>query len=214
MKYFLLLLLLPFFLHAQSEFIDSSSFAVKVGFDYSGNDNFTGRGADLSASIFGIFDLGLQYAYSETSLSPFKSSGNLYYIAFNSKRANSRNCIKILLGYVDETVTNEFYPDFRVTGPVAGLDLFLKVAENENVTFMPGLGVLYGFLSVDTKGIYNTSGFDDTRNIFLDLNFKVNLSNQYHFIITPSVSKDLVNSDNPLMLGIEVGFLINSIKGI
>lgn len=209
MKYFLLFLLFPFFLYAQSEFIDSSDFAVKVGFNYSGSDIFTGRGVDISGSILGIFDLGLQYANSETSNSPFKSSGNLYYIAFNTKRGSSRNCIKILLGYVDETVTNEFYPDFRVTGPVAGLDLFLKVSENETVTFMPDLGVMYGFLSVDTKGIYNISGLDDARSIFLDLNFKINLSNQYHMLFTPSVSKDLVNSDNPLMFGVEVGFLLN-----
>jgi hypothetical protein len=28
-------------------------------------------------------------------------------------------------------------------------------------------------------------------------------------LFTPSVSKDLVNSDNPLMFGVEVGFLLN-----
>jgi hypothetical protein len=213
MKSILIILLLPVFLHAQSEFMDSSKVGLKVSLAYSGNNNSSTFGGDAAASFLGIFDLGLQFANGDIANTQFKSIGNLFYFAINAKRGNNKNCIKILLGYMNETITSSYYRDIRVSGPVAGLDLFIKVSENEKVTVAPSIGILYGFLSVDSQGYYNVSGFDDARSVSLDLNLKFSLSNQFHLLFIPSISKDLVNSDNPVSFGLEIGLLLNSLSG-
>lgn len=213
MKQLLIFLLFPFSLLAQSEFMDSSGFGLGASYGYSGSEKFDGNEGSIGLSILGMFDLGFQWGKTRASESRLSASGNSFYLAYNAKIKNSKNCFKILIGYIDETITPEQYNDFRASGLVLGFDFLIKIRQTENFTLIPELGLSYGLLSIENNNpySYNTdSDFNDTRNISLGLNFKIDLSEGVHLIFGPTISKDLLNSDNPLMLGIDTGLLLNT----
>jgi hypothetical protein len=212
-KYFFIIFLFPFLLHAQSEYMDSSYFGLGAGYSYSGSEKFDGNEGSLGLSILGMFDLGFQWGKSRISESAVSASANSFYLAYNAKIKNNKNCFKILIGYINETITPGQYNDIKASGLVLGFNFLIKISQTENFTLMPELGLSYGFLSVDNNNPYSyndNSEFDDTRNISLSLNYKADLSKTVHIIFDPTISKDLLNSDNPLMLGIGVGLLINT----
>jgi hypothetical protein len=203
----LIIFFFPVLLFAQSEFMDSSGIGFLAAINYSASNDLFGFGGEAGVSLLGIFDLGLQYTKAKTIGSSFNSSGNLVYFAINSKRMNEKDCVKLLFGYANESLTHDYYGKLDASGPVVGIDLFIKASENEIVTFMPELGIIYGFISIDNEG-FNGSGMDNTRNIALALNVKLKLNNNLHLLFSPTLSKD-INSRNAAMFGINAGVSVD-----
>lgn len=206
MKYFYILLLYPYLLYAQSEIISDSRFAVKADLVYSTNNNFTGTGGDMGLSFFNSADIGFEYL--KGSYNPeyhMESSATTLYAAYNFKIKN--NCIRLLAGYARNTV-NYYSSTLNISGTVLGLVIYTKIYENESLILIPGAGFSIGFLSVSNGSKYTDySKIENPKSAGLDFNVVSKINNKFYLVIEPSLSKDLVNSDNSLIIGISFGLL-------
>lgn len=211
MKYFYIFLLYPFFLFPQSEFIPNSHFGIKADIAYSSNNNFSGLGGDIGLSLFGFFDIGIDYMKtSYTPQSDVEAYGTIAYTAYNFRDKNT--CIKILVGYSSSLINSQQFliSNLNVTGPLLSLSVSPKIYENESFSLLPSLGFSITFLSVSNRS--NNSGYSvqtENKTIAFEFNVVSKVNKKLYFILAPSVSKDLANSDNPLIFGFNLGFLFN-----
>lgn len=215
MKYFLLFILFPFLNYPQSEYLDSSSvFGLSVGMNYSANNLSSVLGGTAAISLLGIIDVGIQTGSIEIENSRgAESSSNMFYLAFNSKR-NDKSCLKFALGYYSGSVSQLYGNNISITGLIVGLDFFLKVYEDKNVAIIPDLGLTYGFMSMKKPNTYylSKSTFDDSRSLSLGINFKTKISKAFSLVFGPSFAKDLLNSENSVMIGFGAGIIISAHK--
>jgi hypothetical protein len=203
---FLYIILIPFVLYAQSEIITDSRFAVKADLIYSTNNNFSGTGGNMGFSFFNSADIGFEYL--KGSYNPeynMESSATTFYAAYNFRIKN--NCIRLLAGYAQNTV--DYYSStLNISGTILSLVLYNKIYENESLILIPGAGFSIGFLSVSNGSKYNDySKMENPKSAGLDFNVVSKINNKFYLVIDPSLSKDLVNQDNSLIIGISLGLL-------
>lgn len=69
----------------------------------------------------------------------------------------------------------------------------------------------YGFLSTFKDGGYYDDGseFDNSRSISLVINWIVDLTENFHFVASPFVAKDLTLSENSIYYGVNGRLFIN-----
>ncbi len=210
MKYLYTLLLYPFFLFSQSEFIPDSHFGIKADITYSANNNFSGLGGNVGLSLFGSFDIGFEYI--KTSYEPqfdIEAYGTIAYTAYNFRNKNT--CIKILVGYSSSLINSkQLISNLNVTGPLLSISVSPKIYENESLALLPSLGFSIAFLSASNRS--DNSGYSvqtENKSIGFEFNVISKLNKKFYFILAPSVSKDLSTSDNPLIFGFNFGLLFN-----
>ncbi len=211
MKYLLIFVLLPFMLFAQSELVSNNLFAVEADAAFSHNNNFSGNGGDIGMSLNSVFDIGFEYVNGKYSFDDkMKSIGKTFFAAYNMK--NDKNCVKLIGGYTKTSI--EYSPlKFDFSGVLLGIKYSRKVYENESVIINPGLGISIGFMSLSGNNTF--TGYADVENprsLSLDLKIVPKLSNNVFLVIDPLLSKDLVNSNNSLIVGINLGLLFNVVK--
>jgi hypothetical protein len=204
MRFIYLLLLYPFLLFSQSEFVDKNYFGLNSGFSYSGNNIISGIGGNLGFSILGLVDLNTQYVASSIDRDfdheDFESI--LFYIGYNIKRQNNRSNLKLVLGYFSNSPSD-------VSGPMLGLIFSYRVVDKEKFKIIPSLGLTYGFLFAP-KQDFNFSDVIHVRSVGLDGSMLLGITNSLHFIVSPSISHDLENSNGSLVWGIYTGILFSS----
>ncbi len=214
MKFLAIFFFTSTLIFSQGEFIYNGNFGLGINYNYSGNEVFTGSGVSAGISIWGKLDLGIDYASGKTKI-PFysndlKSSSTLLHIGYNAK-LKSRGNLKIMLGYLKTTSDLIFASGIEAEGFALGLLFNYKILDAEKFIIMPGMGIIYGFVSAnsDTRGHPSTI---ESRNLGLEINLVAQLSNTVKIILTPSLTVDLIGEENTSTPGIKVGLLFNSIK--
>lgn len=211
MKYLIILLFNPIFLHAQSEFINDSPMGMQADFTYSKNNNFAGFGGDIGFSLFSSVDLGFEYIRgSYDAKYNMESSGRMIYGAYNFKSKN--NCFKLLVGYTQSSINNKsiYFSNLNVSGPLLAFIISHRIYENESIKLIPSIGLSLGFLSVSNGSIFTDySEVENPRNLGFEFNIVSKINKGFYFIIAPSISKDLMNSENSLILGLNLGLLFS-----
>ncbi len=206
MKYLCILIFYPFLLFAQSEIITDSRFAVQTDLVYSRNNNFSAQGWDMGFSLFNLADIGFEYASG--TYDPkynMESSATTLFAAYNIKSKN--NCFKLLAGYSQNTL-DYYNENLSVSGLVLGVMIYRKIYENKSIILNPGIGLSAGFLSVSNGSIYNDfSKIENPKNAGLEFEIVSKINTQFYLVLCPSLSKDLTNSDNSLIIGLNIGLL-------
>ena len=206
MKYWYILILYPFLVYSQSEIVTDSRFAARAELIYTVNNNFTGRGVDFGFSLFNFIDIGFEHlGGSYNSQYHTESSATTIYAAYNAKSKNY--CFRLLAGYSLNTV--KYYSEnLNLYGAVIGLIFYSKIYETESVSLIPGIGFSAGLLSVSQGSRYsNYSEIENPKSAGFEFNIVSKINNRFYFVIDPSLSKDLVNTDNSLILGINLGII-------
>ena len=193
MKYLYIFLVYPVCLFSQSEFVDSNYFGANVGVGYTANNNIDGIEGFLGFSISGLYDFGWEYLSSSIHNMPFENENSsiLIYAAYNIKRKNNRSNLKILAGYSNNSLSD-------IGGPVVGLNFSFRVYDGEKFILMPSLRLLYGIF-FSSEGGRKMSNYVNVRSLGVDFNIIPWLIESLHLIIPPSLSKDLLNSENSLI---------------
>jgi hypothetical protein len=211
MKYIIIFLFIPFILFAQSELVGNSSFAFEADYAITNNNNFSGKGADIGISLAGKVDFGIEYVNGSYNTDfDMESKGETFFAAYNLK--HNKSCIKLMAGYTQDQIKFGSH-EFDFSGVLLAIVYYGKIYESESLFINPGLGYSMGFLSMsggDTVSDYGD--IENPRSIHLDFNFIPKLNKNVFLIIAPSISKDLVNHDNSLMVGINIGLLFNASK--
>ena len=219
MKYFFIILFYPLFLFAQSEYLNKGQFGFIADAAYSQNDKFSGTGSDFGVSIAGRLDVGIQFSsgsydieYSDVDI---ESKGYLFYTSFNIKRSNSSSNIKLMFGYLSNSIESSSFTPLDISGLIVGLGFSFRVYDNKYIMVIPGLDITYGFLSV-THQRYNSyslsddSYLDDSRNLSFAFDIVPKLSENIFLVISPSLSKDLQNSNDSIIFGIRGGLVFST----
>lgn len=199
---------------SQGEHIYNGNFGFGVNYSYSGNEVFTGSGLSVGISIWGKLDLGFEYATGKTNIkyyeSDLQSVSTMFHIGYNAK-LKTRGNLKIVLGYLNATSDMIFASGIEAKGFALGLLFNYKILDTEKFIIMPGMGIIYGFVSAtsDTKGHQSTI---ESRNLGLEINLVLPIANSLKIILTPSLSVDLIGEEKTSTPGISVGLLFNSIK--
>lgn len=206
MKYLCILLFYPFLLFAQSEIITDSRFAIEADLLYSKNNNFKGMGGNLGFSLFNLADIGFEYASG--TYDPkyhMESSATAIFAAYNIK--SKTNCFKLLAGYSQNTV--DYYNEyFIVSGLVLGAMIYHEIYENESIILQPGIGLSAGFLSVSNGSRYNDySKIENPKNAGLEFKIVPKINTRLYLVLCPSISKDLTNQENYIIIGLNIGLL-------
>ena len=208
MKYYFIFLIYPFVLFAQSESVNNSRFAFEADYAYSYNNNLSAKGANIGVSIVSAVDLGIEYINGTSNNKiDIETKGETFYAAYNIK--NDKNCIKLISGYTQNSIKLD-YREFDFSGVIFGIIYYRKIYESESLLINPGLGFTLGFLSMSGGEISgNFSNSENPRSLSLEVNFVSSMGKIVSLVIAPSLSKDLVNSNNSLMAGINLGLLFN-----
>lgn len=202
MKYFLLILFCPFFLFAQSEFLEGQS-GIKADFMYSGQKDYKAAGGGFGFSIMSRVDLGYQSANSSyKELYSPEASSKLVYAAVNVKSKKSN--FKFLLGYSESKISDRYKGKISFRGPIISFNVCAKMTENELIALMPDFGFTLGILYPSVDGI---SDGQDVRTAHLGLNF-ISKGEVVRVVVTPSIAMDLVRRENSILYGISLGLLV------
>lgn len=149
MKYFYIFLIYPLLLSGQSEYLNSDYSGVTAGGAFSTSNIFNSTGGNIGLSILGMVDFGVEYISSSSKNSndyKLESSASLVYLGYNIKRKNDTSNLRLLIGLLNSS---------NISGLALGLAFSVRVYENENFILLPGVGFLYGFLSVPESTNYS-----------------------------------------------------------
>ena len=222
-KKILIFLFLPILIIAQSEFINDGHLGIGANYGYVANDILSGSGGSFGISALGKYDMGAEFIDGMIELDnsniKINSSSFLFYLAYNVKRNNNFSNLKIMAGFIKTSFGYYISNEEENSGFVLGLSFSLKALEEKNISIIPALGLIYGFIDTDLNqtyyignGYYYTrkdSFIENTRNLSLEVNFKVQAIENMNFIITPSISKDLISSDNSISYSILGGLMFD-----
>lgn len=197
--------------------MNNDEFGALFGMSYSGNENTIGNGMVFGFSIRGVFDFGVEYIKSSTDIefssSDLETASTLIYMGYNVKRKNNSNNLKLSAGYVTNSVNRKYYSPLEVTGVLLSVMFSLRIYDSEQLVVMPGIGLAYAILSVSENNYNNYSNsnsyVEDSRSLGIQLNFMLNISKNIHLIFAPSLSKDILNPDETLFIGIRGGLMLN-----
>ncbi|QQS34827.1 MAG: hypothetical protein IPM56_11205 [Ignavibacteriales bacterium] len=196
---------------SQGEHIYDNSFGFGANYLYSGVDNVTGSGVALGLSVLGKFDVSFSHVTSqyETGYSGenFKSSSNTVMAGYNAKFKEKGN-LKIMFGYMTISTSVPYSPDISADGIAFGIMFNYKVLDINKFVLMPGLGIVYGFLSSSYDNSSTSSTFD-LRTLGAEINFVFTPVREFKLVFAPSVSVDLNGKENTATTGFEAGVLIN-----
>ncbi|MBT8379002.1 MAG: hypothetical protein KJN64_07220 [Ignavibacteria bacterium] len=215
MKIIFLIILFPSFLFSQSEFIENDDFGISGGYTFSKNNISNSSTLDFVFTALGVVDIGFQIGSgkldNEYSSSSYNSSANLVYAAYNVKRRNNNLVLKILAGYYSGSVKSSQSTEFSSSGLLLGLGVYPRIIKVKQLSMRIALELSYGFLSTSSDGGYfrDDSQFDNSRTISLGINWLVDVTKNFHFVVSPFVSKDLMQSENSFYYGINGRLLLS-----
>ncbi|MBL1214658.1 MAG: hypothetical protein HND52_14985 [Ignavibacteriae bacterium] len=210
MRQLLVLFCIPIFLSAQSEFLNENQSGFNANFGYVANSILSGTGASFGASVLGVVDFSGEFinASLTDNNDEYSSSSYLFYIAYNIKRRNNFNNLKLLVGYISSRVK----ADKSNSGVAVGANFSIRAYENQNVALIPSFSFIYGFVSASKYNSYYRRKEDNylqnAGSIALDLNLKLKLTKNVSMIVTPAISKDLVSSEYSISYSISGGILV------
>ena len=214
MKFLIFFFILTSISFCQSELLDSTSaIGFGVGYTYANNDKSSTNGFDLVVSVLSTIDIGIQSSTGKTEVDYYdddlKTSSTSVYLAYNFKRKNNAINLKVLLGYYTADIVKS---SISSSGVIAGLGFYPRFLDDMNVVLRGALELQYGFLSTQDNNSYyryDNSEFDNSRSISAGLIINIIPSTNFHMVFEPFVSKDLLHSDNPVYVGINVRLLFS-----
>ena len=218
MKIILKIFFIPLLLFGQSEYVNQDHFGFLVSYGVITNDILSGSGVSLGFSTKGNIEFGVEFINSEIN-EEYTSAGskpfsNFVYLAYNIKRKQNFSNMKIILGYLtvgmDKGEGN--------SGIALGLSLALRAYESSAITLIPSLSMIYGFLENEETEIYlygsnyfskEKSYIQNTRSLSLGLGVQINIYKSLSFILDPSISRNLISSENSTSYSISGGILLD-----
>jgi len=215
MKKVILFFLISSSLFCQSEFIENDDFGISGGYTYSKNEVSNSSAFDFVLTAFGAFDIGLQTGSgkldNQYSSSRYSTSENLVYAAYSVKRRNNNLVLKILSGYYSASLKTDYTSNYNSTGLLLGAGVYPRIINTNQLSIRIAIELSYGILSTSEDGGYfsDDSEFDNSRSISLGINWIVDLTKNFHFVVSPFVAKDLTQSENSIYYGVNGRLLIN-----
>ncbi len=213
--FFFILQLLPVTIFCQGQFIENNDFGFGAGYSILSNENSSTTSFDFVMTTFGIVDIGFEIGSgeidNESSSDPYNLSANLIYVSYNFKRRNNDLVVKFLAGYYSGSVESNYSSDFKSSGLLLGLGAYPRLMHTQYVSLRIAIELSYGFLSTSSDASYynDDSQFDNSRVISFGLNLDLLPAKTFHIILSPNISKDLVNSENALYIGMNARILIS-----
>lgn len=210
-----LLFLIPSALFCQAEFTEDDDLGLSVGYTFAQNDVMNSSAFDFVFTTFGVLDIGFQtgsgksdYEYSYDRIS---TSANLVYTAYCVKRRNNNLALKILAGYYNGTAKMPYGSRINSSGLLIGMGVYPRIINANQISLRVAVELSYGFLSTsNSQSYYNAnSEFDNSRSISLGLNLLADVAKNFHFVLSPFVTKDLLQNENSIYYGLNSRLFIS-----
>jgi len=210
-----LFLLFPLTLFCQAEFIENDDFGLSGGYTFAKNEIFYSSSFDFILTAFGTTDIGFQTGSgkldNQYSSSRYNTSANLVYAAYSVKRRSNNLVLKILAGYYSGSVKSGQSVEYKSSGLLLGLGVYPRVISTHQLSIRIAVELSYGFLSTSSDGGYFSDDpqFDNSRSISMGINWLVDVTKNFHFVLSPFVAKDHMLSDNSIYYGFNSRLLIS-----
>ena len=204
MKFFYLILIASSLSYCQSEFINGNDFGIGTGYTYSANDLSKSSSFEGVFTFIGAIDLGLQFSNGTVDINrKINSSSSTFYLAYNFKRQNTALNLKIILGYQVGSVERHYYTSkMKSSGLLVGVGFYPSFIKTKPFFWMGVIELLYGFNSVAPASVPQNSELIDTRSISAGFNLGFTLFPKFNLVLSPFISKDLINDDISAFYGI------------
>ena len=212
MKFILIFSFCPLVIFAQGEFFNRNTSSFEADAVYSSNNTSSSLGTGIGISILGYVDFGFAYeggSYENEYGYDIKSSSMAFSLGYNIKRKNNSTNLKLMLGYLTGSIDNRDDNLADISGLLFSLAFSIRIYESKELILMPRVSITYGLLDASSSNSVYSSDSDDSRSLSLGFSIAPRIINGLHLLITPSISKDLVNSDNSLFFGISGGILLS-----
>jgi len=218
-----LLLLLPQFVHSQSEYIDKNTFGISGGYNYSENNISSSSGFDVVFTLLSSIDVGYQRASGNVENKDnyyyrdiIKTSSNIFYADYNFRQRENAINLKALIGYFNGSTSMEnIYGDERKinsSGVVLGLGIYPRLSSNKYFEGRAAVELTYGLLSNSIEQPYSgeiESEFNNIRSLSIGLPLRLIITPAFSFVFAPYASKDLVNTDYSIFWGISLRTVVS-----